>query len=846
VFAGAAREAVFSNPDVIKRVNADFVPVALKAGLVNNPPNDEEGLLYREISRSKPAPQGICVVNSAGKVLNWTLMFDDDKSVLAFFDHARERFAKYPDAKKPVAAEVYQKFPSQKRKDVADSGNVLPVLDRHSQGKLCLAEPPLRKGTVAVRLFGRALDKDGKPVADTVRQENYIEDRFNIPVQTQEKLAKALADAGTGRVALPLEVTRLWVKQAYMGVLDVQPLDNPGRGKGELKKCDFGAQKVASRVALAPGVTIWRVEGESEVFIDDKMANGSPGDMHEVKLKWHGFIEMDGDRMTLLVLSAGGKEKLKFQSARGKEENEVAILPGGHRINMECGVLYGIIGEPVAADEPKQPEKPVAGADVFGHDKVWQFHLALTAAEFAAMQPAPDMLPGGPGGPMPPPKVEPKSGEPKRDVHRSAFGIEFPWAVASLTTDGKTIEKVGLRYKGNATYVMSGRNLKRSLKVDIDRLDHPARFHGLKSLTLNCGVFDPSRSREALAYSIYRAAGVPAPRTAFAEVTLTVPGKYEKEHVGLYTLIESVDKNFLKLHFKNNAGLLMKPERIPGLVYLGEDWARYKDTYLPKREATKDEIKRVIDFTRLVNATPDAQFNTEIASYLDVDAFLKFMAVTAIVANLDSFHGGHNYCLYLHPETNKFHFIPWDLDLALGGFPMLGMPEQMDLSLTKPYPGQSKLAERLMANKEYADKYHHLLKELVPLCFAKEKLLNEIATIEKVVKPLIEKETTAVAARKENAGGPGGTVRFGHPAADLKTFVEKRSESIAAQLAGKSKGFTPARFGPPGGPGKGGPGGGRPNPAVERRQIIETLGPRFLVFRDKVQEELKLSDEQKK
>jgi hypothetical protein len=505
-----------------------------------------------------------------------------------------------------------------------------------------------------------------------------------------------------------------------------------------------------------------------------------------------------------------------------------------------CLGVAGVGALPVGG---QQPEKPAAGADVFGHDKVWQFHLTLSAAEYAAMQPAPGMFPGGP---MPPPKVEPKPGEPKRDAHRSAFGIEFPWAVASLTTDGKTIEKVGLRYKGNSTYVRASRNLKRSLKVDIDRHDDAARFHGLKSLTLSNGVMDPSRSREALAYSIYRAAGVPAPRTAFAEVTLTVAGKYDKEHVGLYTLIEGVDKNFLKLNFKNNAGLVMKPERIPGLVYLGEDWARYKDAYFPKREATKDEIKRVIDFSKLVAATPDAQFNEEIASYLDVDAFLKFMAVTAIVANCDSFHGGHNYCLYLHPETNKFHFIPWDLDLALGGFPMLGAPEQMDLSLAKPYAGQSKLADRLMANKEHAERYQKILREVVPLCFAKEKLLAEIAAIEKVVKPLIEKEMTAVAARKENAGGSGGPPgdmgRFGHPAADLKTFVEKRSESIAAQLAGRSKGFTPGGFGP----GMGGPGGGRPNPGDARRQITETLGPLFLVFRDKVQEELKLSDEQKK
>jgi hypothetical protein len=359
VFAGAAREAVFSRPEVIKRVNADFIPVALKAALVNQPPDNEEGLLYREIGRSRPAPQGICVINSAGKVLNWALMFDDDRSVLSFLDHARQRFARFPDARKPVAAEVHEKYPSRKRKGVADSGATLPVLDRHPRGKHCPAEPPLRKGTVVVRLFGRALGKDGKPVADAVRQENYVEDRFNIAVPTQEQLARALARASKGPVKLPLALTRQWLKQAYMGVLDVQPLDNPGGNIGDLKQCDFSATQVGTR----RGATLWRVEGESGVFIE-KMANGGPGDLHEVKLAWHGFIEMNGERITRLVLSAGGREKLKFNSARGKDENEVALLPGGHRIDMACGVRYGMIGEPasldkVAADAPAEPKPEV-------------------------------------------------------------------------------------------------------------------------------------------------------------------------------------------------------------------------------------------------------------------------------------------------------------------------------------------------------------------------------------------------------------------------------------------------------------------------------------------------------
>jgi hypothetical protein len=141
VFAGAVREAVLSNPNVIQRINTGFVPVALKAAFIQNSPDNEEGRLYREIGRSKPAPQGICVINSAGKVLDWALMFDDDKSVLAFLDHSARRYAQFPDAQKPVAAERYMKFPSQKLHDVEDSGEILAVPDRHPQGKHCPATP---------------------------------------------------------------------------------------------------------------------------------------------------------------------------------------------------------------------------------------------------------------------------------------------------------------------------------------------------------------------------------------------------------------------------------------------------------------------------------------------------------------------------------------------------------------------------------------------------------------------------------------------------------------------------------------------------------------------------------
>lgn len=361
MFAGAVREAVLSNPDVIRRVNADFVPVALKAGLVNNPPDDEEGRLYREIGRSKIVPQGICVVNSAGKVLDWVVMFDDDKSVLAFLDHSAKRFAQFPDAKKPVAAERYGKFPSQKVPDIEDNGKAPVIIDRHPEGKSCPAKPLVQRGTVVARVFGRALDKDGKPLTDTVPQENYVEERFHVPVAMQETLAKALGDAGAERFRLADDLARLLVSHAFLGQLDVNPLDNPGGGgKGGLKQCEFWARKVD---ADGNGPVRVRVEGKSEAAGGTSDA-GRGGDgafwRHDVKLAWEGIIEMKGNRMPRLLLVAGGSEKLKWGTKNQglKGQADVTLLPAGHAIDLSCGVRYGIVGEPVAADEAGDAEAP--------------------------------------------------------------------------------------------------------------------------------------------------------------------------------------------------------------------------------------------------------------------------------------------------------------------------------------------------------------------------------------------------------------------------------------------------------------------------------------------------------
>src|SRR5207249_2428071 len=78
------------------------------------------------------------------------------------------------------------------------------------------------------------------------------------------------------------------------------------------------------------------------------------GHEHQVKLDWEGFIDLEADRITRVLLSARGTEKLRFGSAPpvaqpGQARPEVACLPGGRPVDLHCGVRYGIIGTPVPA-----------------------------------------------------------------------------------------------------------------------------------------------------------------------------------------------------------------------------------------------------------------------------------------------------------------------------------------------------------------------------------------------------------------------------------------------------------------------------------------------------------------
>lgn len=501
-----------------------------------------------------------------------------------------------------------------------------------------------------------------------------------------------------------------------------------------------------------------------------------------------------------------------------------------------------------------QESKVDPSSDVFGLTKLWKIHVQLTQENWDKMQPQgggfpmfgpPGMQPGGmqPGMQrqgMPPGSQRGPAGgagggsvggaRPQPMARPGSFGFEFDYAVADIEIGDEQFKNVGLRFKGNGTYMMSASSRKRPMKIDFNRNEEKQKFHGLQQLNLHNDVMDPTHLKSALSYSAFSNVGIPSPRTAFAEVTLTIDGVCDREFLGLYTMVEEIDKSFLRRHYANDKGMLLKPEGTQGLEYKGEDWKDYA-WYEPKSKPTDAQSKRLIEITRLIAQADDAAFRQQIESMLNVEQFAKFLAANTMLANMDSFLSQvHNYLVYLPTDTNKFEFLPWDMDLSFGAFFLAGSVEQLqDLSITHPHVGQNRLIERLMEWDKFQRIYRDHLRSMTQKCFGEDgATLTELATLRKELAQPLAAEAKRVEQAQQQAqqrGGFGFGPGFGPPGGPMgspfgnqppiETFIAKRRQSIMDQLDGKSEGKIPGSpfggpggpFSPPGVPPNGGPGG---------------------------------------
>lgn len=341
---------------------------------------------------------------------------------------------------------------------------------------------------------------------------------------------------------------------------------------------------------------------------------------------------------------------------------------------------------------------------------------------------------------------------------------EKTYQKTTLLWDEQRLSGSGTRLKGYSTLMAAGGAMgpggggrlnersKLPLKLNFDRFGGE-RLHYMDKVSLGTNAFDKSQMRERLSVKMFRRMGVPSAKTAFATVALN------DNPVGLYTLTQNIDKRFLKQHFgtKDNAddGNLYKcvaldrmrrPGGKGGDLVCSLRWqGNKKSDYLRERgcatgysecglvlktneeDSTKNDYSDLIHFLDVLNNAKDAEFEKAIDEVFEVDFFLRFLAVTVGMVNLDSYLGRiNNYYLYHRPDTGKFIMLPWDHNMSYGHYSgHRSRSELTEYPVQDPLSAQRKaenypLIQRILAVPAYKKRYLEYVERFVDEHFTKK------------------------------------------------------------------------------------------------------------------------------
>lgn len=267
--------------------------------------------------------------------------------------------------------------------------------------------------------------------------------------------------------------------------------------------------------------------------------------------------------------------------------------------------------------------------NIFDRERLLQIYLKMPSADFARLR--------SEGRPL----NQSMNGCPSADFEYTDF-------IATANIDGELLENVAIRKKG---YLGSLSRIRPSLKLNFDTHQEGRKFKTLKRMTLNNDRQDPSHSHQCMAYDLFHAAGLIAPRCNLAHVVIN------NEDMGVYSHIESIKKPFLERNFADKSGNLYEAQ----VADIGEELNQRFELKTNKTANDRSDLDQLASVLKLA----DEDFITQIGEHVDVDEFIKYWAVETLIGHWDSATGNtNNYYMYHNPSDDLFHFIPWGTDSA--------------------------------------------------------------------------------------------------------------------------------------------------------------------------------------
>lgn len=214
------------------------------------------------------------------------------------------------------------------------------------------------------------------------------------------------------------------------------------------------------------------------------------------------------------------------------------------------------------------------------------------------------------------------------------------------------------------------------------------------------------------------------------------------------------------------------------LIYSDDEYSSYSNIFDNAKTDITDEDKE-----RLIASLKSLNENSDIENVVNVDEVIRYFVVHNFVCNFDSYTGSmiHNY--YLYEEDGQLSMIPWDYNLAFGGFSAGGggsdsATQMVNYPIDTPVSGGTidsrPMLAWIFADESYTELYHTYFDTFISEYFESGYFENLITETENLIASYVEQDPTKFCTYEEFETGVD----------TLKSFCLLRAESIRGQLDG--------------------------------------------------------------
>lgn len=426
------------------------------------------------------------------------------------------------------------------------------------------------------------------------------------------------------------------------------------------------------------------------------------------------------------------------------------------------------------------------------------------------------------------------------------------YRACAVTIDGEAQGTVGIRAKGNTSLSSMAQydNDRYSFKIEFDHYQKKKTYRGLDKLSLNNIIQDATYMKDYWSYTFMNQMGLASPLCSYTEIYvngeywglyLAVEGveeaflerNYGEDYGELYkpdslsfgggrgngqafdmqdfekklqgddteeqaaadenaandnaepTMPQDIQRatRINRGDFKQGGGMGGMGSSDVKLQYIDDD----PDSYANIFDNAKTKVKKK-DQARLIAALK--KLSEGDTSAVDTDAVAMYMAVHNFLCNGDSYTGSmvHNY--YLYEKDGVMSMIPWDYNLAFGGFTggsdATGtVNTAIDTLVSGGDDSDRPMAGWITASEESLALYHEKYQQFIDTVFTSGWFESEFDRVSAMIAPYVEKETRAFYSYEE----------FQTAADTLKTFCLKRAQSVQGQLDGSISATSAAQQG---------------------------------------------------